>query len=159
MTFDTQLVEPSAAPAAVETGSKPLVNPLSGLANDYLNLFNELVMIIEQIPVMPELYENLCAWRPVSYRDYFINSQLPGRHSTLAAYEQLNPAFRKRFETFVSELDVVALASVASVRRQFRDGPPSDAARLKETCDRGGEKMRQILVRASRLVNYANLEA
>ena len=158
MTFETQLLEPAEAPPAEELYSKPLVNPLSGLANDYLNLFNELVMILEQLPGMPELYEDLCAWRPVSYSDYFLNSSLPGRNSALAAYEQLNPAFRKRFEGFVAELDVIALASVASVRRQFRDGPPADRARLVETCERSGEKMRQILVRASRLVNYANLE-
>jgi hypothetical protein len=159
MTFDSSLLEPAAATTAVDMYSKSLVNPMSGLANDYLNLFNELVMILEQLPIMPELYEELCAWRPVSYHDYFLNSSLPDRHSALAAYEQLNPAFRKRFEGFVSELDVIALASVASARRQFKDGPPADLARLRETCERAGEKMRQILVRASRLVNYANLEA
>lgn len=158
MTFETQMAEAGeTAPAAAEPYVKPLVNPLSGLANDYLNLFNELVMILEQLPLMPELYEDLCAWRPIGYRDYFLNSKLPGRHSALAAYDQLNPAFRKRFEAFVSELDIIALASVASVRRLFRDGEP-DKARLTETCQRGGEKMRHILVRASRLVNYANLE-
>lgn len=159
MTFDVNMIEPPAGSASQELYSKSLVNPMSGLANDYLNLFNELVMILEQLPLMSDLYEDLCAWRPVSYRDYFLNSPLPDRHSALAAYEQLNPVFRKRFEAFVAELDVIALASVASVRRQFRDGAPTDQARLAETCERAGEKMRQILVRASRLVNYANLEA
>ncbi len=159
MTFDSHLLEPAAGTAGMEGYSKALVNPMSGLANDYLNLFNELVMMLEQLPLMPELYDDLCAWRPVSYQDYFVKSPLPGRHSALAAYEQLNPAFRKRFEAFVAELDVIALASVASVRRQFKDGPPADQVRLTETCERAGERMRQILVRASRLVNYANLEA
>lgn len=158
MTLETQFVEPVDASAAEEGYSKPLVSPISGLANDYLNLFNELVMILEQLPVMPELYEDLCVWRPVSYQEYFRKSALPGRHSALAAYEVLSPTFRKRFEAFVAELDVIALASVASVRLQFRDGPPADMARLTETCQRSGEKMRHILVRASRLVNYANLE-
>lgn len=159
MSLDIHLIEPVETPAeAGEAPSKALVNPLSGLANDYLNLFNELVMILEQIPLMPDLFEDLCAWRPVSYQEYFRKSPLPGRHSALAAYERLSPVFRKRFEGFVSELDVIALAAVASVRRQFRDGPPVDHARLVETCNRAGEKMRHILVRASRLVNYAKLD-
>lgn len=161
MNLDVQLIEPSEArPKAVEQlQSKTLVNPLSGLANDYLNLFNELVMILEQIPIMPELFEDLCAWRPVSYQEYFRRSPLPGRHSALAAYEELSPNFRRRFETFVAELDVIALASVAAVRRQLRDGGPQDMERLQATCARAGEKMRVILLRASRLVNYASIES
>ncbi len=160
MTFDIGLIEPrdERLKAFEQLHSKTLVNPLSGLTNDYLNLFNELVMIVEQIPVMPELAGDLSAWRPVSYQEYFRRSQLPGRHSALAAYEELSPSFRRRFEAFVGELDVVALASVASIRRQLRDGMPQDMERLKETCARAGEKMRAILLRASRLVNYANLE-
>lgn len=160
MSFEAQLIEPGETrqKAVEELQSKTLVNPVSGLANDYLNLFNELVMMLEQIPQMPELLEDLCAWRPVSYQEYFRKSSLPGRHSALAAYEQLSPNFRKRFESFVAELDVIALASVASVRRQFRDGAPKDMERVITTCTRAGEKMRIILIRASRLVNYANLE-
>lgn len=160
MNLDLQLIEPSETrqKAVEELQSKTLVNPVSGLANDYLNLFNELVMMLEQIPQMPELLEDLSVWRPVSYQEYFRKSQLPGRHSALAAYEQLSPSFRRRFETFVAELDVIALASVASVRRQFRDGVPKDMERVTSTCVRAGEKMRIILIRASRLVNYANLE-
>jgi hypothetical protein len=159
MTLDARLVEPTQTPqkAVEELQTKTLVNPVSGLANDYLNLFNELVMMLEQIPQIPELLDELVAWRPVSYREYFKNSKLPGRHSALAAYERLNPSFRRRFETFVAELDVVALASVASVRRQFRDGVPQDMGRVNTMCTRAGEKLRIILIRASRLVNYANL--
>lgn len=159
MMLDLQLIEPKQTrEQAVEAlQTKTLVSPVSGLANDYLNLFNELVMILEQIPQMPELLEDLLAWRPVGYREYFENSKLPGRHSALAAYERLNPSFRRRFETFVAELDVIALASVASVRRQFKDGAPADMDRVTTTCMRAGEKMRIILIRASRLVNYAHL--
>ena len=160
MSFDLHLIEPhkSAREEAVEAlQSKTLVNPVSGLANDYLNLFNELVMMLEQIPRMPELLQDLLAWKPVSYQDYFRNSKLPGRYCALDAYEQLNPTFRRRFETFVAELDLIALASVASVRRQFRDGAPKDMERAATTCQRAAEKMRIILIRASRLVNYADM--
>jgi hypothetical protein len=141
-----------------ELQTKPLVNPVSGLANDYLNLFNELVMMLEQLPQMPELIDDLLAWRPVSYEEYFRRSQLPGRHSALAAYERLDPTFKRRFETFVAELDTIAVASVAAVRLQFRSGTPLDSERVSLTCGRAGEKMRAILVRASRLVNYAKYE-
>ena len=88
MSFDLHLIEPHkiAREEAVEAlQSKTLVNPVSGLANDYLNLFNELVMMLEQIPQMPELLQDLLAWKPVSYQDYFRDSKLPGRHCALAS--------------------------------------------------------------------------
>src|ERR1700686_5113082 len=73
---------PSAAPGAgLESRAAALVNPASGLANDYLNLFNEIVMVIEQLPEMPELIDDLLAWRPTTYIEYFTRSVLPGRHS------------------------------------------------------------------------------
>jgi hypothetical protein len=157
MSFDLQVTEPRHSREAIEAlQSKTLVNPASGLANDYLNLFNELVMMLEQIPQMPELLEDLLAWKPVSYQEYFRASKLPGRHCALNAYDELNPSFRRRFETFVAELDLIALASVASVRRQFQEGLPNDAERAATTCLRAAEKMRIILIRASRLVNYAS---
>ncbi len=159
MSFDLHLIEPykiTREQAVEALQSKTLVNPVSGLANDYLNLFNELVMMLEQIPQMPELLQDLLAWKPVSYQDYFRDSKLPGRHCALEAYEQLDPTFRRRFETFVAELDLIALASVASVRRQFRDGEPKNVERAATTCQLAAEKMRIILIRASRLVNYAN---
>ncbi len=158
MSFDLQLIESqhSREQAVEALQSKTLVNPVSGLANDYLNLFNELVMMLEQIPQMPELLEDLLAWKPVSYQEYFRASKLPGRHCALNAYDQLNPLFRRRFETFVAELDLIALASVASVRRQFQEGLPNDTERAATTCQRAAEKMRIILIRASRLVNYAS---
>ncbi|QGM45821.1 hypothetical protein [Methylocystis heyeri] len=160
MSFDLQLIEPAISPhdeAVAALQSKSLVNPVSGLANDYLNLFNELVMMLEQLPQMPELLDDLLAWRPMTYQEYFSNSKLSGRHSALEAYEQLDASFRRRFETFIAELDVIALASVAQVRRQFRYGAPHDMNLVNSICHRAGEKMRIILIRASRLVNYANL--
>ena len=64
-------------PDAGERGSEAsFVNPISGLAYDYFNLFNEVVMIVEQLPQMPELFEELMAWRPIAYEDYFAKSQL-----------------------------------------------------------------------------------
>lgn len=161
MTADAQFVtldQVDGSPAPNHfSATKPLISPVSGLANDYLNLFNELVMMLEQLPHMPELIDDLLAWRPVTYKEYFERSQLPGRHSALAAYEKVSPDFRRRFEAYVAELDTIAVASVAAVRLQYRSGAPQNLDRLAGTCARAGEKMRAILFKASRLVNYARL--
>ena len=133
-----------------------LVNPASGLANDYLNLFNEIVMLVEQLPNMPELIDDILAWRPTSYLDYFRASILPGRESALAAYEKLDLRFRRSFEQVVEELDRRSTGSVAAVRRKFKaqndQGEP-----LGVICDRAGANIREVLEKATMLVNHGTL--
>lgn len=143
----------------VESRAAALVNPASGLANDYLNLFNEVVMLIEQLPEMPELIDDLLAWRPTTYRDYFDRSILPGRHSALDAYGELNRHFRHKFEAIVAELDRIATASVAVIRDHLHKKGFAEPAVLAELCAKAGATMRNVLERASTTVNHGIAEA
>ena len=130
-----------------------LVNPASGLANDYLNLFNEIVMLVEQLPSMPELIDDIMAWRPTSYQEYFRASILPGRESALAAYDKLDARFRRGFEQVVEELDRRSTGSVAAVRRKFR-ASTDQGEPLSVICDRAGASIREVLEKATMLVNH-----
>ena len=47
------------------------INPRTGLATDYLNHFNEAIMLLEMIPDMPECAEEFLRWQPLSYREHF----------------------------------------------------------------------------------------
>jgi len=134
-----------------------LVNPASGIANDYLNRFNEIVMLIEQLPVMPEFIDDILAWHPISYQDYFRGSNLPGSITALEAYDKLDVRFRQSFEAIVQELDHRATGSVAMVRLKFRTREADDGAALAEVCERVGANIREILDRATMLVNHGHL--
>lgn len=130
------------------------VNPMSGLANDYLNLFNEVVMIIEQLPDMPELFEELMAWRPVTYQDYFARSPLPNSASAIETYNQLDPHFREEFELLVGELDRVAVGSVVALRRMHKKADEVPPGALEEACARHGASLRALLGQAGNLVTH-----
>ena len=54
------------------------INPRTGLATDYLNHFNEAIMLLEMIPDMPECAEDFLLWYPLSYREHFTASQFQG---------------------------------------------------------------------------------
>lgn len=151
---DTQNTDGSPVDAPLKARAAALVNPASGLANDYLNLFNEIVMLIEQLPAMPELIDDVFAWRPTSYLDYFTNSVLPGRGSALEAYAALSQTFRRDFEALVGELDRTAVGAIAAIRRHHRTKADSEPYTLAALCSRSGEKMREVLDRATKLVNY-----
>ncbi len=133
-----------------------LVNPASGLANDYLNLFNEIVMLIETLPTMPDLFEDIQRWRPTSYRDYFRRSILPGRGSAIDNYDRLDARFRRSFEAVVADLDRRSTGAVAAVRRQFKihNGDPE---LLADICQRAGANIRDALDKATSLVNHGEV--
>ncbi|MGO9132534.1 MAG: hypothetical protein ACLP8A_00590 [Methylovirgula sp.] len=139
--------------AAIQSRAEAIVNPASGLANDYLNLFNEIVMLIEQLPVMPELIDDILRWRPVSYQSYFAKSVLPGRASALDAYAALDAGFRRDFEAVVADLDRRAVGAVVAIRRLHKSNCVTSAA-TSEVCARAGQAMREVLMKATDLVNY-----
>lgn len=145
--------ETHAVASEVEQRALSLVNPASGLANDYLNLFNEVVMLIEQLPSMPELMDDLSAWRPASYREYFSKSTLPGSHSAIDVYDRLDIAFRAAFDAVVAELDSQATGIVVQIRRHVRTKKDSDPAGLAAICEKGGASLRDTLDKAVDIVN------
>lgn len=142
--------------AARARRAEALVNPASGLANDYLNLFNEIVMLIETLPSMPELFEDIQRWRPTTYREYFERSILPGRGTALENYDRLDVRFRRSFEAVVADLDRRSTGAVAAVRRQFKT-QNDDPDALAAVCERAGANIREILDKATSLVNHGQI--
>jgi hypothetical protein len=76
---------------------------------------NEIVMLIEQLPSMPELIDDIFAWRPTSYQDYFTRSVLPGRGSALEA-----PPSKKQGSTEPYTLAGLCTRSGEKMRRSAR---------------------------------------
>ena len=54
------------------------INPRTGLATDYLNHFNEAIMLLEMVPDMPECAEDFLDLDPLSYAEHFTGLQLQG---------------------------------------------------------------------------------
>src|SRR6202011_4762032 len=74
------------------------INPRTGLATDYLNHFNEAIMLLEMIPDMPECGEDFLAWCPLSYCEHFMASNCKARDLATSAYESAAPDIRAEFE-------------------------------------------------------------
>src|ERR1700704_1240062 len=80
------------------------INPVTGFATDYLNHFNEAVMLLEMLPDCPECIDDFLAWRPMSYREHFAASNFKGRELAIAAYEAANPATRDCLDTMATTM-------------------------------------------------------
>ncbi|MFN3228875.1 MAG: hypothetical protein ACK41P_03390 [Asticcacaulis sp.] len=74
------------------------VNPVTRLATDYLNLFNEAVMLFEMAIDMPDMAEELTEWHRRDYRTHFENSGFELRHVVIEAYESADPSVREAFD-------------------------------------------------------------
>ena len=62
------------------------INPKTGLATDYLNHFNEAIMLLDLLPGMPECIVELIGWEPMDYEEHFASSHFKDKELAIAAY-------------------------------------------------------------------------
>lgn len=74
------------------------------LSTDYFNTFNEVIMLLGMLPEMPEMIEEIDAWRFRTYEEHFSDSLLPFAALAIEAYAHVPPAIRDRFERTVAQM-------------------------------------------------------
>src|SRR5665811_1382304 len=92
------------------------INPRTGLATDYLNHFNEAVMLLEMIPDMPECAEDFLGWHPLSYSEHFTASNFKARDLAISAYESAEPTIRAEFDQLTNTMTSI-LSAVGQAMR------------------------------------------
>jgi hypothetical protein len=87
------------------------INPTTGLCTDYLNHFNEAIMVLEMLPGMPDCMDDFLAWRPRSYSEHFAASRFKNREAVIAAYQAANPAVRHALDALADSMNAVLTAT------------------------------------------------
>ena len=96
------------------------VNPRTGLATDYLNLFNEAIMLFEMGLDMPDMAEELADWKKRSYVEHFENSGFEMKDVVISAYRHCETEARLAFDdvcdhalaTFDSSIDILLSSDI-----------------------------------------------
>lgn len=101
------------------------LSPATGLATDYLNHFNEITMLLGLLPGMPDVLDDIRAWRPLDYEGHFRRSGLGGREAVIEAYRAAQPAVRGAFEAAVAALDESLLDTVAAIEGALPTAVPA----------------------------------
>jgi len=119
------------------------INPKTRLATDYLNHFNEAIMLLDLLPEMPECIVELIGWEPLSYQEHFEISNLKDRELTIAAYEAAEPIARVRLDELADTMNALLVATCeAFQKRASLESATSlaadTAARLKPMIARAG---------------------
>jgi len=97
------------------------INPRTGLATDYLNHFNEAIMLLEMIPDMPECAADFLEWRPLSYAQHFIASNFKARDLAIEAYESADPELRAEFDHMTETMTNILTAVSQAMREVNQD--------------------------------------
>ena len=105
------------------------INPRTGLASDYLNHFNEAIMLLEMIADMPECVEEFLEWQPRSYREHFAASNFRARELAIEAYDSANPQIRTEFDNITGAMTSILIAVSQAMRDVHHDQTRSTLAR------------------------------
>ncbi|WP_337998063.1 hypothetical protein [Oleispirillum naphthae] len=117
------------------------ISPQTFLATDYLNHFNEVVMLLGMLGDMPEMFEDVAAWAPKSYADHFRDSNFSDRDLAIAAYEMAPARYRRPFDDTIAQAERVVARSVAEIGCAIDAGETGRAALLGESASRILQKL------------------
>jgi len=129
------------------------INQTTFLATDYLNHFNEIEMLIEMLPSMPECFEDICTWQPKSYECHFSDSGFRDKDLAILAYQQAPQRVRKRFDEIITVLDRCIIDAIETLKETYEMGAPEHLGGLSENL---GSELRRHIDQASAIINGHN---
>lgn len=130
------------------------INSETLLATDYLNHFNEVVMLLEMLPDMPDCLEDLREWQPKSYPDHFRDSVFSDRDLAIEAFTLVPTEFLTPFVQVVENLDSAILGAVDHAGKAIENGGEKGLAAAVKGAMPG---IQSLLDMASAIINGAVL--
>lgn len=124
------------APGSPERYVGTAVNPQTLLATDYLNHFNEAIMLLEMLPDMPDCLEDLNEWSPKSYVQHFEEARFHTNDLCIEAYAFVEPNTKKKFENVIAALDRNVEKAIAAGERGDMQALGAETAFLRALIDK-----------------------
>ena len=135
------------------------IDPHTGLASDFLNQFNEVLMLLDLADGDPALGRDLHAWRPRDYVEHFEASELRDWALVIEAYALSPASVRRRFDRLSDELSAYILNGLADLRLLHGDAARHASAALAERIRRRVESLSAIIHPAERRIDNDTISA
>jgi hypothetical protein len=127
-----------------------LINPDTLLATDYMNHFNEVVMLIEMLPDMPDMLPDCAAWQSKTYAEHFLNSGLDYGPLAAEAFAHLPSSIKVPFDLTVAQLNAVIGLTVKRAAASIAIG---DAEEMRRSVGAGIAVMRKLVETLAGIIN------
>lgn len=126
------------------------VNPVTLLATDCLNHFNEVLMLLELLPLAPDCAADLRAWVPKDYEQHFLDSGFSDRDFAIRAYAASPALYREPFDRTITELERQIALAVAECCELVDGG---DEVALQRAVEGHLPELRKLKERAGGLIH------
>jgi hypothetical protein len=121
------------------------INEISLLATDYLNHFNEIVLVLDIIPDLPECLEEARSWRPKGYQDHFRDSVFSDKDLAIEAYAHSPPEYRAAFEDTVASLNKLVKLGLTRIEDAVATGNGEAIRYASSTASRDLQKLMDVV--------------
>lgn len=140
------------------------INPQTLLATDYLNHFNEIVMMLEMLPDCPECIEEAKEWHPKSYQEHFSASGFKDKDLAIAAYERVPSKFKQPFEQAVEQMNLLVQTTISRFEAAMSEGrSPEDergfVSEATQLLQRLGELTSAIIHGSTKTMDQEEIDA
>lgn len=126
------------------------INEKTLLATDYLNHFNEFVMVLDLIPDMPDCLDDAKDWQPKEYKDHFRDSAFSSKDLAIEAYDSSPPEYRTEFETTVAMINSLIPRVLERITDAIESG---DTERVTHECANTSGLLKGLMDVVSAVIN------
>ncbi len=129
------------------------VNPATLLTTDYLNHFNEIIMLLELVPSAPSQFSaEISDWQHESYEEHFTHSGFRDKELAIVGYRNAPEDVRRSFDSSVADLEQEIVMLLQQVQTKIGDGDTEGLAKL---CDEGIPRLQDLIQITAGIVNGA----
>ena len=120
------------------------------LATDYLNHFNEIIMVLELVPDMPECLEEAREWSPKTYQEHFRDSAFTDKDLAILAYENAPEVYKVPFDQTVERMNQLVAQGLQEIAEKVEAG---DENALRLAVEGLSERLRTYIDVASAIIH------
>ncbi len=123
------------------------IHPTTGLATDYLNHYNEIIMLLELVPDMPEMVHETLHWEPLDYVEHYANSNYRAKDLVVQAYHCSPAKVRKHLHDLIDTMDAILVSTIDSLKKDPEGPMAANIAR------HAGERVKSLAAETAGFMN------
>lgn len=132
------------------------ISEVTLLATDYLNHFNEIVMLLEMVPDMPECLEDAKEWKPKTYAEHFRDSAFSDKELAIEAYEHSPAEYKTPFDRTTDEINAMVAEGITAIEAVLAT---NDNGFIRETVTTTTQEIQKRMDRSNAIIHGQYKEA
>ena len=131
------------------------INTQTLLSTDYLNHFNELIMMLNMVPDMPEMFDEAKMWVPKTYQEHFKDSVFTHKDLAIFAYEHAPDEYRVPLDEIIKTLNAKIKEGLSKLDILIENNDPE---LLRIESNSLSIAFQELMDRASAIINGVEVE-